>query len=156
MVYVAFQVLDTNGLNVLLDDIHGAMILPSTDCSAPKDIAVSGIEATSAALSWTETGFASSWAVEYSTSSTFVGAVSQTVTGTPSLSLSGLTDNTVYYVRIKADCLGGEYSEWIHNQMPASVGSYQLQRRLRGYRHRGDTQLLEQDNNQYQISVGHR
>ena len=36
----------------------------------------------------------------------------QTVTGTPSLSLSGLTDNTVYYVKIKADCLGGEYSEW--------------------------------------------
>ena len=112
MVYVAFQVLDTNGLNVLLDDIHGAMILPSTDCSAPKDIALSGITATSANLSWTETGFASSWAVEYSTSSDFAGAVVQTVTGTPSLSLSGLTDNTVYYVRIKADCLGGEYSEW--------------------------------------------
>jgi len=112
MIYVAFQVLDTNGINIFLDEVHGAEVLPSTDCSAPKDIAISGLAATFAALSWTETGFASSWAVEYSTSSDFAGAVSQTVTGTPSLSLSGLTDNTVYYVRIKADCLGGEYSEW--------------------------------------------
>ena len=112
MIYVAFQVLDTNGINIFLDEVHGAEVLPSTDCSAPKDIALSGITATSVNLSWTETGFASSWAVEYSTSSDFAGAVSQTVTGMPSLSLSGLTDNTVYYVRIKADCLGGEYSEW--------------------------------------------
>ena len=111
-IYVAFQVVDRGGMIVSLDDVEGPTVIDES-CPLPSSLISNNVTVNSADLSWTETGSASSWIVEYSTSSTFVGAVPQTVMGTPSLSLSGLTDNTVYYVRIKADCLGGEYSEWI-------------------------------------------
>ena len=111
-VYVAFQVIDNNGLSLLLDDIHGAMIFPNSDCVVPYGLQIRNITTTGADISWSGDGYASSWVVEYSTQSTFAGATQQTVTGTPSLSLSGLTPDTKYYVRVKSDCLLGEYSEW--------------------------------------------
>lgn len=111
-VFVAFQVVDKYGLNVLLDDIHGPMISPIGSCTAPNAMQVRNINTTGADISWSEDGYASSWVVEYSTQSTFAGATQQLVTGTPSLSLSGLMPDTKYYVRVKSDCLLGEYSEW--------------------------------------------
>ena len=111
-IFVAFQVVDNNGLNLLLDDIHGPIVLPDADCITPKDVTIRNIITSGADISWSEVGYASSWVVEYSNQPTFAGAASQTVTGTPSLTLSGLTPNTKYYVRIKSDCLMGEYSEW--------------------------------------------
>ena len=104
--------MDKNGLNLLLDDIHGPIVLPDADCIAPKDVTIRNIITSGADVSWGEVGYASSWVVEYSNQPTFAGAASQTVTGTPSLTLSGLTHNTKYYIRIKSDCLMGEYSEW--------------------------------------------
>ncbi len=112
-IFVAFQVVDKWGLHLLLDDIQGAGIEPEVDCIAPKNVRIGNIVTTGGAdISWSGDGYASSWVVEYSTLSTFAGATQQTVTGTPSLSLSGLTPDTKYYVRIKSDCLLGEYSEW--------------------------------------------
>ena len=111
-IFVAFQVVDANGLNLQLDDIHGPIISPIGSCAAPNNISVKNTTTTGADVSWSEEGYASSWVVEYSTQSTFAGATQQIVTGTPSLSLSGLTPDTKYYVRVKSDCLLGEYSEW--------------------------------------------
>ena len=102
-IFVAFQVVDKWGLNLLLDDIHGPSVFPEVDCIVPKNITVENIITTGADISWHENGYASSWVVEYSTQSTFAGATQQIVTGTPSLSLSGLTPDTKYYVRIKSD-----------------------------------------------------
>ena len=110
-IYVAFQVIDTNGLSILLDDIHGANVCIS-NCAIPDSIKATNITVNSADISWAEMGSATSWVVQYSTSPTFEGAVQQTVTGNRSLSLSGLMWGTKYYVRIKADCSGGEYSQW--------------------------------------------
>lgn len=110
-IYVAFQVVDTNGLSVLLDDIRGANVCVS-NCAIPDSINANNITINSADISWAEMGSATSWVVQYSTYPTFEGAVQQTVTGNRSLSLSGLMWGTKYYVRIKADCSGGEYSQW--------------------------------------------
>ena len=108
-VYIGFHVLDTNGLNLFLDDISGLKIQGAT-CIAPDTLRVGNITTNSANITWTEGGSASSWIVEYSTSPTFTGATSQTVTGNRTLNLAGLTANTQYYVRVKANCGGGEYS----------------------------------------------
>ena len=102
-IYVAFQVVDTNGLSVLLDDIRGANVCVS-NCAIPDSINANNITINSADISWAEMGSATSWVVQYSTSPTFEGAVQQTVTGNRSLSLSGLMWGTKYYVRIKTDC----------------------------------------------------
>ena len=64
-------------------------------------------------LSWTETGEATNWILEYSTADDFTGATSVNVSGTPAQHITGLTAETTYYARVKADC-GSEdgQSEW--------------------------------------------
>ena len=71
-----------------------------------------------ATLSWTKGGEETNWVVEYSTASDFTGATQVTsgfiTTDAPSISvnLTSLTAETKYYARVKADCGGGDESEW--------------------------------------------
>ena len=84
-------------------------------CPAPTDLlaTLTPGNGTIATLGWTGNGTATDWVVEYGTAADFTGAVSETVTGTPSIDLTGLTAETTYYARVKAVCGGidGE-SEW--------------------------------------------
>ena len=88
-------------------------ILPSS-CPRPVNLqaTLSPSDVTVASLSWTEKGSATSWVLQYSASSGFSNATSVTVSGTPSTDLSGLTPETRYYARVKADCGSGSESEW--------------------------------------------
>ena len=65
-----------------------------------------------ATLSWTESGTATNWVLEYGTADDFTGATSVNVSGTPSKDLTGLVAETTYYARVKADCGGGDESDW--------------------------------------------
>ena len=87
--------------------------LPS--CFRPKSLAYSSVTAHEATLTWERhaMGTENAWVLEYSTASDFTGATSVNVTGgTPSRTLSGLAPETQYYVRVKANCGGGDYSVW--------------------------------------------
>ena len=66
---------------------------------------------TIATLNWTAGGEETAWVLEYGTASDFTGATSVNVSGTPTKNLTGLTAETKYYARVKADC-GGDYSDW--------------------------------------------
>ena len=65
-----------------------------------------------ATLSWTEKGTANDWILEYGTDPDFAGATSVNVSTTPSNDLTGLTPETTYYARVKADCGSGDESDW--------------------------------------------
>ena len=65
-----------------------------------------------ASLSWTAGADETAWTVEYSVNADFSDAVSQNVSENPSLNLSGLTPETVYYARVKAVCGEGDESVW--------------------------------------------
>ena len=84
-------------------------------CPLPTNLACTAYTATTAALSWTENGSATEWILQYGTNSSFAsGTYTQlTVNGTPSKTLAGLTAETTYYARVKANC-GGIYgqSQW--------------------------------------------
>ncbi|MCR5037612.1 MAG: choice-of-anchor J domain-containing protein [Bacteroidales bacterium] len=67
---------------------------------------------TIATLNWTAGGEETAWVLEYGTTSDFTGATSVNVSGTPTKNLTGLTAETKYYARVKADCGGGDTSEW--------------------------------------------
>ena len=88
--------------------------VPGTAPSCPKpfNLAVNNVSFNGAELSWIETGTATNWIIEYSTASDFSGATVATATSTPTYSLSGLSDGTTYYVRVKANCGGGDESLW--------------------------------------------
>ena len=64
-------------------------------------------------LSWTEEGTATNWVLEYSTTDDFTDATSVNVSGTPAQHITGLTAETTYYARVKADCGSADgQSEW--------------------------------------------
>lgn len=69
-------------------------------------------DGTIATLSWTKGGEETDWVLEYGTTSDFTGATSVNVSGTPEKPLTGLTAEATYYARVKADCGGGDESDW--------------------------------------------
>ena len=69
--------------------------------SAPTNLKQTACTATTAALSWEQTGSISSWTVEYDTDSSF-GTPRSVSANTNSTTLSSLTNETTYYVRVKA------------------------------------------------------
>ncbi|PID94528.1 MAG: hypothetical protein CSA89_01525 [Bacteroidales bacterium] len=109
-IYIAFQVVDSYGIVVAIDDITGGtLITPS--CSKPEGVTTSNIMGNSATISWNQ-GNGSQWLVEYSQDPTFAtGVESISTTGTPSVNIDNLTPSTSYYVRVKTDCYGGEMSQ---------------------------------------------
>ena len=76
---------------------------PCPDCQ-PYDIQVTDIDLTTATVSWSEVGDATSWYYTYGTSP--VCDENWTSTSSNSISLSGLIASTTYYVWIKSDCEG--------------------------------------------------
>ena len=82
-------------------------------CAKPTALAASNITSSGATLTWTAGAAGQdNWEVEYSTTSDFT--VSQTVSASPeaTATLSSLTAGTTYYVRVRANCGGGDYSKW--------------------------------------------
>ncbi|MCL2596893.1 MAG: fibronectin type III domain-containing protein, partial [Paludibacter sp.] len=92
-------------------------ICPTFECPAPTAFSASGQSESGATLSWTPGGSETEWIVEYSTSNTFEPLAGTENVNTPTVTLSGLTENTIYYVCIMAvcgtqqsDCLEGSFT----------------------------------------------
>jgi len=98
-----------NWYRCYVDDIE-VKAVPT--CRTPMALTASGFTDNSATLSWTQTGDATNWVLEYSTNSDFSSASMKSVSGTSSYTLTNLNPTTTYYVRVKADCGGGDESEW--------------------------------------------
>ena len=73
-------------------------------CVEPISLMVDNITTNSAELSWTETGTATLWNVEYGPTGFTQGAGTTMLGVTNSYVLSGLTSNTVYDYYVQADC----------------------------------------------------
>ena len=82
-----------------------------TNCTKPANLTVSENGMNQATIVWDNNSSASSWIVEYSVAADFSGATSTTVT-TNSCIITGLTPETEYHVRVKADCGADGESYW--------------------------------------------
>lgn len=94
-------------------DWTGTNFTTLISCAKPTALAASNITSSGATLTWTAGAAGQdSWEVEYSTASDFT--VSQTINASPeaTATLSSLTAGTTYYVRVRANCGGGDYSKW--------------------------------------------
>ncbi|MBR2235814.1 MAG: choice-of-anchor J domain-containing protein [Prevotella sp.] len=80
-------------------------------------------DATVAALSWTELGTATQWILQYGTDPDFNTYTQQDVSGTPSVSLTGLTPEQTYYARVKSVDGEGNESSWsqVISFMPTNI-----------------------------------
>ena len=108
---IAFEHTDSWGYGVGIDNIQ---IVPGASCVKPNSLAATLTpgDGTIATLNWSAGATETAWILEYGTASDFTGATSVNVSGTPTKGLTGLTAETLYYARVKADCGGGEVSEW--------------------------------------------
>jgi hypothetical protein len=108
---IAFEYTDHFGYGVGVDYVN---IVQGASCVKPNGLAATLTPGNGsiATLNWTESGTATNWVLEYGTADDFTGATSVNVSGTPSKDLTGLVAETTYYARVKADCGGGDMSDW--------------------------------------------
>ena len=87
-------------------------IMENPSCIDPTDLAVADITTTSASVSWTANNAETSW--EYQV---VAGGATPDATGTATsdnpLALTGLTENTLYDVYVRANCDADGTSEWV-------------------------------------------
>lgn len=86
--------------------------LPVAMCDAPTNVAANNITANTANVNWTAGGNENAWYLQYKTAASADWSNSIAVTSVPSHTLTGLTPETAYDVRVQANCGAGETSEW--------------------------------------------
>ncbi len=146
---------------IYLDDVT---ISEKSDCAKPKDLAVSSFDNHSATLSWDANGSESPWQVAYSTTENFdltdATAYSVAEATTNPFTLSGLTNFTTYYVRVRTKCGEISYSDWNNNgyQTFTTTATYTAPTNV-AYSNVGDTEATiswtkgdnEEDNDDYTV-----
>lgn len=97
-----------NSQRLYIDDLK--VSLPSS-CTDPSGVSAVAASATSATVSWTENGSATAWNIQYSTDNFATHTDVNNVTTNP-YTITGLSGNTTYKVRVQANC-GSEQSDWV-------------------------------------------
>ncbi|MBR4487416.1 MAG: choice-of-anchor J domain-containing protein [Bacteroidales bacterium] len=87
-------------------------------CPAPTNLTATATEH-EATVTWTAGHSESNWILEYSTSSDFSGFTTENLSS-PSYHFTCLPMGATYYVRVKADCGGGDESTWVTTSFSTS------------------------------------
>lgn len=98
---ISFNAQGLGGINLFLDNVEVASVF---SCSRPIGLEANNITNTSALLSWSTTGNEDSWTIE-------LDGVETEVTTQPYL-MQGLTPQTQYTFRVKANCGNDSESDW--------------------------------------------
>lgn len=98
--------------------IDNIVLSAAPTCRPVKNIHFTDINESAATVAWTSNGYESTWVLEYRQQDAMDSTwQSITVGGSPTYTLSGLTANTTYEIRVQADCGSGDYSIWSPVQM---------------------------------------
>ena len=95
--------------DVAIDDVR-IMEMPS--CLTPTALALDDLTTTTATISWTAGGTETAWEYVVQAYGTGEPTASGTSTTSNPLTVSGLTANTAYDFYVRADCGGGDTSDW--------------------------------------------
>ncbi len=117
---IAFEGMGDYGYGVALDDI--TVYDPSGSvCAAPTNLSVSGIQNTTATVSWIPAGTESAWQVRLGATGTAVD-VANTTYSFPAT----LTPGTHYTYYVRANC-GTNYSAWVQDTFTTTAGHQEVQ-----------------------------
>ena len=97
------------GYAIGLDDV---VIEPAPSCLPVLDLSVSNITTDSVVVSWTETGNATAWNIEYGPVGFTPGQGTVVAANSNPYTLTGLTSQTAYDYYVQADCGAGNVSPW--------------------------------------------
>ena len=108
--YIAIKYTANDQLSLYIDDF---LVEENETYPKPKDFTFSGYTATSASFTWTNGGEETAWQIAYSTTQGFdAGSVTPVDVTEKPYTLTGLTAETTYYGRIRADYGSSNYSKW--------------------------------------------
>ncbi len=95
-------------------------VIPS--CPRPINFAVAGLTSTSVDLTWTETGEATTWEIEYGAPGfTPGGTAGEVVQANENpFTLENLDPATTYDIYVRSDC-GGEYSQYVRDKITVTT-----------------------------------
>jgi hypothetical protein len=95
--------------DLLLDDVE---VLETPSCPAPSTLAAANVTATTADLSWVETGSSTNWQIEYGPSGFAQGSGTTAFAGTNPFNVTGLASATDFDFYVRAICGPGDTSSW--------------------------------------------
>ncbi len=107
--YIAFNATSGYGYGVLIDDV---CIAEAPSCIVPTDLTVADITQTTASVTWTANNGESAWEYQVVESGVAPDATGTATSDNP-LALTGLTENTLYDVYVRANCDADGTSEWV-------------------------------------------
>jgi hypothetical protein len=81
-------------------------------CPKPTQVHATNTSTNSIELGWTESGSATSWVIEYGPAGFTIGNGTEVTANTNPFTVTGLTSSTVYDFYVKADCGGGDLSNY--------------------------------------------
>ena len=81
-------------------------------CPAPSAVSISNVSGSSATINWTSGGSENSWEIVVQPSGTGIPTTSGTTINSLPYTVFNLTGLTNYEVYIRANCGGGDFSEW--------------------------------------------
>ena len=109
-VYVGFQVIDTDGQRIMLDDVAGVnLYVPS--CPKPTGVSATATDARNISVLWTSS--ATEFLVEYKTGSGSWIELTPNPIASPA-TIPNLTPETEYQIRVKAICGIGDESDYVN------------------------------------------
>jgi hypothetical protein len=115
-----------NGWNLYGDSHLAAAIdnisIYGNDCGQPDSLTATDITADGATLTWHEFGSASSWMAYYRVAGSSSEYNEISVSGTPSVTIYGLTSNTEYEFYVVANCGGSESNPSVTATFHTSCG----------------------------------
>ena len=92
--------------------VYGLACSPPPSCPDPSAGTATNITSSSADLTWTENGTATSWEVEWGIAAFTPGSGTAVITGTNPHALTGLAANSSYDFYVRAICGVGDTSAW--------------------------------------------
>ena len=90
--------------------VDNVAVRVKSNCPLPKNVTVSSVTDHTAKVAWTQNGEATAWKLQTSTDGSNWGE--EIDANTNPFTLTGLTAETTYYVRVKSACGESEYSDW--------------------------------------------
>ena len=97
-------------------------VAPIITCPKPSNLAVSDVTHEGATISWTETGSASQWIVDYYATGSIIANID--ITSDNSFDITGLSPNTTYQVSVRSYCGVGDTSSSIYTSFTTPCGPY--------------------------------
>ena len=108
--YIALKLTNTSSTySVYIDDLTVDLI---PGCPRPRNVVFGNITSEGADVNWTPYGTESAWEVVVVPAGHPISEGTPEYTTSRPLSLTGLDDETAYDVYVRADCDGGDYSDW--------------------------------------------